>query len=27
VSDCASLGIKLPTELLDLVPEWSIVLQ
>ena len=26
VSDCAKLGIDLPTELLDLMPEWSAML-
>ena len=26
VSDCASLGIELPTELLDLMPAWSALL-
>jgi hypothetical protein len=26
VRDCASLGIELPAELLDLMPEWSALL-
>ena len=26
VSDCTRLGIELPTELLDLMPEWSALL-